>query len=48
MGWGNAIMRTVHKDASGAVTGIDAGARGGRWRQGGCGGAGRRRGALWL
>ncbi len=26
MGWGNAIMRKVHKDASGAVTAIDAGA----------------------
>lgn len=26
MGWGNAIMRKVHKDAAGAVTAIDAGA----------------------
>lgn len=25
MGWGNAIMRKLHKDASGAVTAIDAG-----------------------
>lgn len=25
MGWGNAFMRTLHKDASGAVIGIDAG-----------------------
>lgn len=29
MGWGNCIMRALHKDASGAVTGIDAGAAGG-------------------
>ena len=28
MGWGNCIMRTLHKDAAGAVTAIDAGARG--------------------
>jgi len=25
MGWGNCIMRKLHKDASGAVTAIDAG-----------------------
>lgn len=25
MGWGNCIMRRVHKDGSGVVTGIDGG-----------------------
>ena len=39
MGWGNAVMRAVHKDAAGQVTAIDAGQSGWGGGEGGAGGS---------